>query len=223
MANDTHKNENATLRRYAKKTKLVRLFGGKCSKCDCNKINILNFHHVDPSTKNHDLYKNKIEEIIKNSENLHESNSYDKEEIYDLYVNQKMKPIEISRKLKVSHHWVKRLIREMGLGRAQKDINIDSSKILELHSKGLTNIDIAKELKICLDTVIRHITKFNLIPNIRDFNPNIKIKITKEEMSDLLKTKNFREIGEMYGVGRQMIYKTCKRIGLKAIYSSLHK
>ena len=43
-------------RRTSRKITLINMFGGKCSICGYNKcIAALQFHHIDPSTKKHQL------------------------------------------------------------------------------------------------------------------------------------------------------------------------
>ena len=55
----THK--NIQKRRINRKIKLVKLFGGRCVKCNYDKnYSVLQFHHKDPSQKSFGLSSNKI-------------------------------------------------------------------------------------------------------------------------------------------------------------------
>lgn len=54
--------------RYQTKLKAVKFLGGKCSKCNCDDVECLSFHHLDPSIKEFTLSSNygtkKWEEIL---------------------------------------------------------------------------------------------------------------------------------------------------------------
>lgn len=46
-----NKKENNYILIWAKKIKSVNLLGGKCEKCGCTDVRILEFHHIDPNKK----------------------------------------------------------------------------------------------------------------------------------------------------------------------------
>lgn len=50
--------DDRKLRTLAKKIKLTKLFGGKCNKCGYDKYYLLQFHHIDPSTKEFEIGRN---------------------------------------------------------------------------------------------------------------------------------------------------------------------
>lgn len=50
--------DSRKVRSAAKKLKLVELSGGKCVRCGFNKKHLLQFHHVDPSTKKFSIGRN---------------------------------------------------------------------------------------------------------------------------------------------------------------------
>lgn len=86
----------AAYSRYKNKIYAIELLGGKCKNCNCDDIRCLEFHHLDPSTKDVDIsyllncskkrITAEVEKCILLCANCHAiEHSQDKQDIIDYY------------------------------------------------------------------------------------------------------------------------------------------
>ena len=197
--------------RRRNKIVLVEYKGGKCEICGYDKcIDVLEFHHVDPSTKSFTIGNGDIRSLSKLKEEADKcimvcSNCH--KEIHAKIRHEK----ELERLSKIEEN--SKLFSET----SEKHIyNIptekDLVKIREYIEQGCNSTKIANTMNFALTTFKRFLKKNNIV------NPNNGLKLsdyTVEQLkTDLKELDNFSAIGRKYGFTYTALKKWCGRNNL---------
>ena len=159
---------------------------------------------------NLEFFEKHKEEILKLSKKRNENTKpLDRELVKKMFLDG-VKQIEISRYFGCVKSTVCDILKSFGLTEKLENITIDRNKIFELYSLGKTNKEMCEELGCHKSVISRVLLENNLIfnkskepikTNSRKFDPS------PEELYELLKTKSYRQIGEMFGVSGVAVYK----------------
>lgn len=125
------------------------------------------------SNCHHDLHfdSDRFEEnkdlIIRKSKNIKEiSKKIDRSVVYEMYVNQNMKQIDIAKHFNASKGTINGILKSFNLTNKLEDVMLDKTRILKLHGEGLTCSEIAKSLNENRLSVRNIILTAGLEPNL---------------------------------------------------------
>ena len=161
----------------------------------------------------HEFFETYKEDILYKSNNIREnSKPLDKEEVKRMYLSG-MKQIDIARHFGTAKSTVCDILKKFDLTTPMSEKTYDRELILKMHSEGKFNKDIMKETGCEKSTLNRIFNELGLSANVdpdrnksqRKFDP------TPEELNELLKTKNYREIGELFNVSGVAVYNRKKK------------
>ena len=180
-------NSTETVANFRQKRKLllVQLSGGKCSLCGYDRcLAALEFHHIDPTTKEYQLSSGNCHSLEKDIEELH-------------------KCLLVCANCHREIHQENSLYSQEYL--TSKQI-FDTVKYNEILDKKTYCLDCGKEISSknqshrCIDCY-------------RIFAANKK-KPSREELKNLIRTISFTKIGEMYNVTNNAVVKWCQKENL---------
>jgi hypothetical protein len=107
------------------------------------------------------------ESIITKSKNIKEINKkIDRDVVYDMYVNRKMKQIDIAKHFNSSKGTINNILKPFGLTNKLEDLKLNRDEILKLHSDGLTCSEIAASINQQRLSVRNIIITAGLKPNL---------------------------------------------------------
>lgn len=170
-------------------------------KCEVLCCNCHVKRHIDLDFFN--MHSVEIEKIMKSISDDDIRKQYDYDAILRSYMS--TNDVEVVAKAhNVSRDVVLRVLRKNLIG--DFDDVIDENILLDLHSKGLNSREMSRILNRPQSSICRKMNKLGLVPNKRTSH-TIRIKFSKIEILELLKTKTYEEIGAMCGTSKQAIYK----------------
>ena len=208
--------QNVSNKRRKNKRILVEYKGGKCEKCGYDKcIDALEFHHIDPKTKDFgisngntisiDKLKKEVDKCILVCSNCH------KEIHYNLFI-EKQKEIE---------NQISNNLKENDIHIYNKPNINDINEIKKLISMGKNRNEICDIFNFSLTTYNRFCVNNNITNNISTSKLSFyNVEILKEDLKEL---NSFVKIGEKYNVSDNAIKKWCNRNGLPKNIKELKK
>lgn len=169
----------------------------------------LEIHHDKEFCENHK------EEILICSENIREnSKPLDKEKVKEMFLSG-MRQVDIVKHFQCAKSTVCDILKTFGLTVSVSDKMHNRQKILELHAKGYSNIEISEELNITKGGVSRIILSLGLEPNIKKSRIISKFDLTKEQLLEELKQQTVEQISKKYDVAIQTVYKKMRTYSIK--------
>lgn len=158
----------------------------------------------------HEFFENNKEIIIQKTRNIKEnSKPLDKELVKQMYLSG-MKQIEIARHFGTVKSTICDILKGFGFTKKLSDITYDRNKIKDLHNKGFTNKEISTELNIPKSSVSKILKNLNIKPNHKPITKELKLKLSKEELLNELRTLTIKEISIKYNVSYQCVYERVK-------------
>lgn len=215
-----YKNINKMINRWASVKKISNKVKEELLKCDVLCKNCHTEEHVDVK-----FIIDNINKITAKRSNLVEINGkIDEGPIASLLKDGKT-ITEIVVISGLSKSTVGTISRRLGYGKAASELSANKEKILLLHSQGMTVLQIHAETKHSKDVIKKIIKGVGLETN-KLIDPRAsqrKFELTREKAEELLKTMNYREIGELYGVTWAAARKRILKLKLKSNGSRFEK
>jgi DNA-binding CsgD family transcriptional regulator len=159
---------------------------------------------------NKETFNKYYDKIIEKKNSIIElSKPYDKNEIYNLYI-EGMKQIDIAKKLGASKGTISEILKTFNIKKIE--IIIDDNKFLELHNQGLSKTELTKALNTRINIINKYYKKYNLRANKKEI-PKINIVDNpKYNVDGIMRLhfdgKSLREIGDIYKIS----YNTVRNI-----------
>jgi len=173
-----------------------------CSKCGYSKLNrVLDFHHIDPNTKDISVSKYRGSSKILTNEIKHELDkciilcaNCHREEHYDLDFFESNKAYILNKSTNIKE------IHEA----------FDKEEILKLFDSGMRQIDIAKKLGAKKNTISMILKRFGKT------TPMNTIKVDRDEFRQfVLAGNNSKKIQDKFNINKSTIFSICKELGIK--------
>ena len=210
---DFHHNNRTT-----KKFNLSEVYENELTKDVCeelDKCSVLCANcHRDFHT-NDGFFEKHYKKILRKSQNLPRYTFLNEEEVINLYVNEKMSVAELSKHFNVNKSTISTITHRNGLGETKENIIVDRKKIMDLHNRGYTTIEISEKLNCNKGTIFAYFKangiKGNLShqhPKTRKFNP------TKEELEKVLKENSYKDAAKIYNVSLVAVHLRAKLFGI---------